>query len=98
MFVRPPSREEQRARLEARGTDDPEQIERRLGRGRGRGAHGATEFDAVVVNDDVDRAVGRGRCYPGRRRAAATELVIPQVSPFLRRSGDLPPWPSAARR
>ena len=32
VFVRAPSREEQRRRLEARATDEPEAIERRLAR------------------------------------------------------------------
>ncbi len=56
VFVRPPSREEQRRRLVERGVDDPAEIERRLAAAATEEAH-AGEFDAVVVNDDVDAAV-----------------------------------------
>jgi guanylate kinase len=56
VFVRAPSRAEQRRRLEARGTDDPAAIERRLARAEDEERIGATRFDADVVNDDVERA------------------------------------------
>jgi guanylate kinase len=55
VFVRAPSREEQRRRLLERGQDDPEAIERRLARAEEE-ERGADRFDAVVVNDDADRA------------------------------------------
>jgi guanylate kinase len=56
VFVKAPSRAEQRRRLEARGTEDPGAIERRLAEAdeEERIAEGA--FAAIVVNDDVDRA------------------------------------------
>jgi guanylate kinase len=56
VFVRPPSREEQRRRLVERGVDDRAEIERRLAAAATEEAH-AGDFDAVVVNDDVDAAV-----------------------------------------
>ena len=56
VFVKPPSREEQRRRLVARGVDDPAEIERRLAAAENEEAE-ARSFDAVVVNDDVDTAV-----------------------------------------
>jgi len=59
VFVRAPSREEQRRRLEGRAAvtgEDPASIERRLARAAEEERIGAAEFDAVVVNDDVDRA------------------------------------------
>ena len=55
VFIAPPSAETLRERLVGRGTDPPEEIERRLGvaeeelRARG-------EFGHVVVNDDLERA------------------------------------------
>lgn len=55
IFVRPPSRSDQRARLVARGHDAPEDVERRLAEADAEEAH-IDAFDAVVVNDDVDRA------------------------------------------
>ncbi len=57
VFIRAPSRAEQRRRLEARGSETEESIQRRLGRAEAEERIGAEQFDAVVVNDDVDRAV-----------------------------------------
>jgi guanylate kinase len=56
VFVKPPSPEELRQRLESRGTETPEDLDRRLAAAAAEEAQ-AGEFDAVVVNDDVDRAV-----------------------------------------
>jgi guanylate kinase len=56
IFVRAPSRAEQRRRLEARGTDDPAAVERRLARADDEERIGDQSFDHVVVNDDVERA------------------------------------------
>jgi guanylate kinase len=58
VFVRAPNREEQRRRLEARGSETEESIERRLAKAGAEERIGAEQFDAVVVNDDVERAVG----------------------------------------
>jgi guanylate kinase len=55
VFVRAPSREEQRRRLIARGQDDLDAIERRLAEADAEEAL-ADRFDAVVVNDDPNRA------------------------------------------
>jgi guanylate kinase len=76
VFVRAPSRDEQRRRLEARGSETEASIARRLDRAEAEERVGADEFDAVVVNDDVGRATGevaailrarrdRGRTSPG---------------------------------
>jgi guanylate kinase len=56
VFVRAPSRDEQRRRLEVRAADDPEAIERRLARAEAEERVASERFDAVIVNDDVDRA------------------------------------------
>jgi guanylate kinase len=55
VFIRPPSREEQRRRLQARGGDDPEEIELRLAAADAEEAR-APEFDEVIVNEDIDTA------------------------------------------
>jgi guanylate kinase len=55
VFVAPPSAAELRRRLEARATETPEALERRLTAAAAEQAR-ASEFDAVVVNDDVARA------------------------------------------
>jgi guanylate kinase len=55
VFIAPPSPEALRERLEGRGTDRPEQIDRRLEAARSElGAR--AEFAHVVVNDELDRA------------------------------------------
>jgi len=56
VFVKAPSREEQRRRLLERGRDDPEAIEGRLAQAETEEA-AADRFEAVVVNDDAGRAV-----------------------------------------
>jgi guanylate kinase len=58
VFVKPPSREAQRERLFARDPHvDPAVLERRLDQAEAE-EHQAGDFDAVVVNDDLSRAVG----------------------------------------
>jgi guanylate kinase len=56
VFIAPPSREALRQRLVGRGSDAPEQIERRLDVAEEELA-AEDEFDEVVVNDDLNRAV-----------------------------------------
>jgi guanylate kinase len=72
VFLRPPSREVQRARLLARDpTADPKALETRLAEAEAEEARAAS-FDAVVVNDEVDRAVEEiSALLAGRRRAQA---------------------------
>ena len=55
-FIAPPSPEALRERLVGRGSDDPEQIEERL-RLAVRELEAQEEFEHVVVNDDLHRAV-----------------------------------------
>jgi guanylate kinase len=55
VFIAPPSEEALRTRLVGRGSDTPEQIERRLAVAREELA-AEDEFDHVVVNDDLDAA------------------------------------------
>jgi guanylate kinase len=56
VFIEPPSFEDLERRLSGRGSDHPEQIERRLAAARGELA-AADEFDHRIVNDDLDRAL-----------------------------------------
>ncbi|MFT3832214.1 MAG: guanylate kinase [Micropruina sp.] len=56
VFIAPPDWDELVARLVGRGTENAEQRERRLHTARGELA-AADEFDHIVVNDDVGRAV-----------------------------------------
>ena len=56
IFIEPPSFEALVERLTARGSDSPEQIERRLAAAREELA-ARDEFDHHIVNDDLERAV-----------------------------------------
>lgn len=56
LFIAPPSLDALGERLHGRGTETPEQVAERLARAEMEMSH-ATEFDAVVVNDDLDTAV-----------------------------------------
>jgi len=69
VFLRAPDAAEQEARLRGRGTDDPEQLARRLATARHEEAL-ADRFDAVVVNDDVERAAGEVAAILAARRTA----------------------------
>jgi guanylate kinase len=55
VFLAPPSWEELERRLRGRGTEDPERVAARLERARVEMA-AETEFDRVIVNDDVEHA------------------------------------------
>ena len=56
IFIMPPSVEELRRRLEGRATDSPEAIEERVGKAEFEIGF-APEFDHVVVNDRLDKAI-----------------------------------------
>jgi len=58
VFVEPPSFEELARRLRSRGTENPEQFERRLQSAREELAS-RTEFDVALVNDDVEAVAVR---------------------------------------
>jgi guanylate kinase len=76
VFVKPPSREVQRERFLARHRDDPNfdqaDLERRLAQADAEEGL-ARRFDAVVVNDDLDRAVGEVAAILADRRRAADQ-------------------------
>jgi guanylate kinase len=57
LFLAPPSWEALETRLRARGTEPEDRLQLRLATGRIELARQG-EFDAVVINDDLDRAVG----------------------------------------
>jgi guanylate kinase len=56
VFILPPSLEALESRLKARGGDDPAEISRRMQAARSEISHWA-EFDHVVINDDLERAI-----------------------------------------
>ena len=71
VFVMPPVFSELRRRLQARGTDGPDAVERRLRKAREE-IRAFPEFDYVIVNEGLDAAVEElrsiiraERCRPG---------------------------------
>lgn len=77
VFILPPSIAALENRLRLRGTDDAQEIGRRMSAARAEMSHWA-EFDHVLVNDDLRRCVGdvrsvlrAARCTPERHLAAA---------------------------
>ena len=74
IFIMPPYFEELERRLRARGTETEESILRRLANAKGEMEH-AHEYDHIIVNDDLNRAVKEFtdlilglRNHPKRRR------------------------------
>lgn len=55
IFIQPPSIEALRARLEGRGTEKPEEIEKRIARAEYELTF-ADKFDTTVINDDLETA------------------------------------------
>ena len=60
IFILPPDPEALRARLEGRGSEAPDALERRLGLARGE-MDQAHLYDYLIVNDDLDEAYERLR-------------------------------------
>ncbi|BEV35888.1 guanylate kinase [Synechococcus sp. M16CYN] len=56
IFLAPPSFEELERRIRSRGTDTEDAIQRRLSRARDE-LNAQDEFDAVVINDDLNQAL-----------------------------------------
>ena len=72
VFVKAPSRAEQRRRLEERGSEDAATIDRRLHEAEHEERLAEAEFNRVVVNDDLNRAVREvAGILEDRRRAAS---------------------------
>lgn len=60
IFIMPPSLDELRRRLELRGTDSAENIERRVAKAMTE-IEDAAGFDVVILNDNLDQAVGEAK-------------------------------------
>ena len=81
IFILPPSYEVLKRRLIARGTDSPEELEVRL-RNAPEELKQYSSFDYVIINDEIDRAVGqlasiinaeRARCM--RQESLVREVI-----------------------
>jgi len=64
VFIAPPSLEVLRTRLEQRGTDAPEVIERRMAKAQEE-MRARERYDHVIVNDDLEETVARVRALSG---------------------------------
>jgi len=64
VFIAPPSFDELKRRLIGRGTESPEVLERRLKKAEDEYLE-RVKYDHVVINDDLDRAVGEVRALAG---------------------------------
>ncbi len=71
VFILPPSLSALEARLRARGGDDEAEIARRMQAAQAEIAHWH-EFDYVIVNDDLDRAIAAVRSVLHAARIATT--------------------------
>lgn len=58
IFITPPNVEELRKRLEGRGTETPEVIDKRISRAREECVY-MPKYDYIVVNDQLEECVGR---------------------------------------
>ena len=74
VFLLPPSFDELRRRLESRGTDTPEAVERRLALVR-RELEALTRFDYAVVNEEVEASVAAVREIIEAERTGDTAAV-----------------------
>ena len=80
IFILPPSYEVLRQRLIARGTDSPEELELRL-RNAPEELQQYSAFDYVIINDEVDPAVGQlaAIIYAERARCMRQESLVLEV-------------------
>jgi len=58
IFILPPNTDSLRKRLESRGTDSPETIDRRMREAKDQ-MKAAVDFDYVIVNDDLETAINQ---------------------------------------
>jgi guanylate kinase len=81
IFVLPPGRAALKERLEKRGTDGPDEVERRLGLARGE-VEKSPAYDFVIINDDFGTAYRQlravleaARCRTTRQRARLQAIL-----------------------
>ena len=80
VFLVPPSLDTLRERLERRGTDAPEQVERRLRVAREELA-AIGNFDYAVVNDDLERCVDEVLAILAAERCGDTQALRQRLDP-----------------
>ena len=80
VFLLPPSVETLRQRLRGRGSDDESSIERRVGIAKREIPH-AFDYDYVILNDELERAVSdfRAVIHAERQRTSRRKYLIDEV-------------------
>src|SRR5215216_2518890 len=93
IFILPPSYEVLRQRLIARGTDSPEVIEVRL-RNAPDELKQYSAFDYVIINDEIDRAVGQlaSIIYAERARCMRQEGLVLEVIEKFKSNSIIEPY------
>ena len=81
IFILPPSLAELRRRLEGRGTEDAEKIEKRLGQALNE-IKLMGEYDYYIVNSDIDEAVALARSIMAAEAAKVPESVRPIIREY----------------
>ncbi len=74
VFIAPPSEEELVRRLRKRGTERGEELERRLGTARWE-LERAKEYDYLVVNDELEKALAQLKAIVEAERCAVRRLL-----------------------
>ncbi len=81
IFILPPSLAELRRRLEGRGTETAEKIERRLGQALNE-IKLIGEYDYYIVNDNIDEAVALAKSIMAAEAARVPEAVKPIIRDY----------------
>ena len=81
IFILPPSLAELRKRLEGRGTEDAEKVEKRLGEALNE-IKLIGEDDYYIVNNDIDEAVALARSIIAAETARVPEAVKPIIREY----------------
>lgn len=93
IFISPPSAEVLKERLAGRGTESPEEIERRLQRAAGEVKY-MKDYDYIIVNDDLEDAINkvndliRYDHYKACNSAHLIKKMEQEISTFAARKGE----------
>jgi len=83
IFIAPPTLMELERRLRSRGTDSEEKIQKRLARARTE-IKAVREFDYVIVNDMLSKAVSEFKSIITAERANTKNLSDAEINVFLK--------------
>lgn len=83
LFIAPPSLRELERRLRGRGTDSEDKIQKRLARAREE-IRALREFDYLIVNDELERAVQEFESIIRAERARARLVTDAELERYLR--------------